>query len=127
MRLRAAADWMRLAAALMLAVVTASFGVAHAPRPQAAPPDLLLLALPDGSLPELCAAGHGERPDQAPDRHELCLTACLVALAAAPLPATPVLAAPVATAWRPAPLPGAGDGPRPFWAAAQARAPPSLG
>jgi hypothetical protein len=127
MRLRAAADWMRLAAALLLAVATASFGIAHAPRPQPATPDLLLLALPDGTVPELCGAAHGDPQDPTPDRHQACLAACLVALAAAPLPSAPAMSAPVATAWRHPLLPGAGDGPRSFWAAAQARAPPPLG
>ena len=126
MRLRRALDWMRLAAALLLAAATASFGPAHAPRPVGAPAELLLLALPDGSLPELCGASHGAPADPAQDRHEGCLAACL-ALAAAPLPPPPVLSAQVATARRhPAPL-AAGGGPRPVWAAAQARGPPSLG
>ena len=125
MRLCAPTDWLRLVAALLLAVATASFGVAHAPRPQPATPDLLLLALPDGSIPELCGAGHGDPQDPAPDCHQACLAACLVALAAAPLPAAPALAAPVAVAWRHPPLPSLDGGPRPLWAAARARAPPS--
>lgn len=126
MRLRATADWMRLAAALLLAMATVSSGVVHAPRPQPATPDLLLLALPDGSFPELCAAGHGERQDPESDHHAACLAACLVALAAAPLPGAPAVSAPVALAWRHPPLPGPGNGPRPRWASAQARAPPVL-
>lgn len=128
MPLRSVADLIRPAAAFLVAAALVLFGVAPAalapPQPSA---DLRAFVLPDGSLPELCAAGHQDAPDPGHANHLGCLAACMAGLTPALLPAAPALAARVAVAWRHRPLPTTGSRPRPRRSAAQARAPPYLG
>jgi hypothetical protein len=128
MPLRSAADLIRPAAAFLVAAALVLFGVAPvAVLPPQPGTDLRAFVLPDGSLPELCAAGHQDAPDPGHTKHQGCLAACMAGLTPALLPAAPAMAAQVAVAWRHRPLPTTRSRPRPRRSAAQARAPPSLG
>jgi hypothetical protein len=128
MPLRSAAALIRPVAAFLVAAALVLFGVAPAAvLPPQLGTDLRAFVLPDGSLPELCAAEHQDAPDPGHARHQGCLAACMAGLTPALLPARPALAARVAVAWRHRPLPTTGSRPRPRRTAAQARAPPSLG
>lgn len=126
MGLRTAAEWTRRVAISLMAAAMVLIGAAHAPADDApAPSDLIAYALPDGSLPELCVAGHAKQP--APGdatHHTACLVACLTGTPLG-LPAKPpILGVRMATAWRPESPLSLGVRPRPTWTAAQARGPP---
>ncbi len=107
-------------AVLALVLLGVPYGLAHQPTP---PPDLAAFALPDGTLPTLCADVAGES-DRDGEPANSCLIACLQAIGVPSLLATTGPCLPArASQQRPAARSRAVVA-RTIWAAARARAPP---